>query len=50
MPTHDIIDNGNEKLVDHILEFLARPGRALLAVGYFLLSRFQLLTGTRLCS
>ncbi len=35
MPTHDIIDNRKEKLVDHINRILASTGSARFAVGYF---------------
>ena len=38
MPTHDIIDNRNEKLVDHIKRILSSTDRARFAVGYFFLS------------
>lgn len=38
MPTHDIIDNRNEKLVDHINSILASTEAARFAVGYFFLS------------
>ena len=38
VPTHDIIDNRNEKLVDHINSILASSIRARFAVGYFFLS------------
>lgn len=38
MPTHDIIDNRNEKLVDHINKILHSTERARFAVGYFFLS------------
>jgi len=38
MPTHDIIDNRNEKLVDHINRILGSTGAARFAVGYFFLS------------
>ncbi|MFC1841209.1 helicase-related protein [Thermodesulfobacteriota bacterium] len=38
MPTHDIIDNRNEKLVDHINSILASTDSAKFAVGYFFLS------------
>jgi superfamily II DNA/RNA helicase len=38
MPTHDIIDNQNEKLVDHINRILGSTGAARFAVGYFFLS------------
>ena len=38
MPTHDIIDNRNEKLVDHINSILNSTDAARFAVGYFFLS------------
>ncbi len=38
MPIHDIIDNRNEKLVDHIKSILSSTDRARFAVGYFFLS------------
>ena len=38
MPTHDIIDNRNEKLVDHINSILNSTDSARFAVGYFFLS------------
>ena len=38
MPSHDIIDNRNEKLVDHIKRILSSIDRARFAVGYFFLS------------
>lgn len=41
MPAHDIIDNRNEKLVDHINRILPSTERAKFAVGYFFLSGFE---------
>lgn len=41
MPTHDIIDNRNQKLVDHINRILASSESARFAVGYFFLSGFE---------
>lgn len=38
MPTHDIIDNRNEILVDHINRILCSTESARFAVGYFFLS------------
>ena len=39
--THDIIDNRNEKLVEHINLILDSTEKARFAVGYFFLSGFQ---------
>src|SRR5881409_1774598 len=41
MPTHDIIDNRNEKLVDHINRILSSTEAARFAVGYFFLSGLE---------
>ncbi len=41
MPKHDIIDNRNEKLVDHINRILESTEAARFAVGYFFLSGFE---------
>lgn len=38
MPTHDIIDNRTEKLVDHLSQILGSTERARFAVGYLFLS------------
>jgi len=38
MPTHDVIDNQNEKLFDHINRILSSTGAGRFAVGYFFLS------------
>jgi HKD family nuclease len=38
MPTHDIIDNRTEKLVDHLSQMLCSCERARFAVGYLFLS------------
>ncbi len=38
---HDIIDNRNEKLVDHINRILSSTEAARFAVGYFFLSGFE---------
>ncbi len=38
MPTHDIIDNRTEKLVDHLNQMLGTSARARFAVGYLFLS------------
>ena len=51
MSAHDIIDNRNEKLVDHINRILESTEAARFAVGYFFLSGFttiaQRLAGVR---
>ena len=41
MPTHDIIDNRNEKLVDHINTILGSTESARFAVGYFFVSGLE---------
>ncbi len=41
MPTHDIIDNRTEKLVDHIRRMLASSESAKFAVGYFFVSGLE---------
>ena len=41
MPTHDIIDNRREKLVDHIKRMLDSTEIARFAVGYFFLSGLE---------
>ena len=41
MPTHDIIDNRKEKLVDHINRILSSTASARFAVGYFFLSGLE---------
>ena len=41
--SHDIIDNRNERLVDHILKILPSADRAKFAVGYFFLSGLEAL-------
>ena len=41
MPTHDIIDNRNEKLVKHISQILSSTESAKFAVGYFFLSGLE---------
>jgi len=38
MPAHDIIDNRNEKLIDHLNEMLGSCDRGRFAVGYLFLS------------
>jgi superfamily II DNA/RNA helicase/HKD family nuclease len=45
MPTHDIIDNRNEKLVDHINRILSSTDEARFAVGYFFLSGLTSIAG-----
>jgi len=45
MPAHDIIDNRNEKLVDHINRILASTDAARFAVGYFFLSGLTSIAG-----
>ena len=41
MPAHNIIDNRNEKLADHIRRILESSEAARFAVGYFFLSGFR---------
>jgi len=41
MPTHDIIDNRTERLVDHINRILPSTEQAKFAVGYFFLSGLE---------
>ncbi len=41
MPTHDIIDNRSEKLVEHINRILGSTESARFAVGYFFLSGLE---------
>lgn len=41
MPTHDIIDNRRERLVDHINRILSSTESARFAVGYFFLSGLE---------
>ena len=41
MPTHDIIDNRSEKLVEHINRILSSTESARFAVGYFFLSGLE---------
>jgi len=41
MPVHDIIDNRNERLIDHINRILPSVERAKFAVGYFFLSGLE---------
>ena len=43
MPPHDIIDNRNEKLIDHILTILPQSDCARFAVGYLFLSGLEAL-------
>ena len=48
MPTHDIIDNRKEKLVDHINRILSSTESARFAVGYFFLSGLESIAGDEL--
>jgi hypothetical protein len=41
MPTHDIIDNREEKLIDHVNKILQTSKRAHFAVGYLFVSGLQ---------
>ncbi|MFB3896623.1 MAG: helicase-related protein [bacterium] len=41
MPTHDIIDNRKEKLIDHINQILSSTDSARFAVGYFFVSGLE---------
>ena len=41
MPSHDVIDNRDEKLSDHVGRLLAHSETAKFAVGYFFLSGFE---------
>ena len=45
MPTHDIIDNRHEKLVDHINQILASTEAPRFAVGYFFLLGLESIAG-----
>src|SRR5271165_2180872 len=45
MPIHDIIDDRNEKLVDHINRILSSTEAARFAVGYFFLSGLTCIAG-----
>ena len=45
MPTHDIIDNRGEKLVDHVNRILGSTEAARFAVGYFFLSGLTSIAG-----
>ncbi|MCD6394977.1 MAG: helicase [Planctomycetes bacterium] len=49
MPSHDIIDNHDEKLVDHIKQILPAADSAKFAVGYFFLSGLEAI-GSQLSS
>jgi hypothetical protein len=44
MPTHDIIDNRTQKLVDHINRILGSTEAARFAVGYLFLSSLTSIT------
>jgi hypothetical protein len=48
MPTHDIVDNRREKLVDHINQILGTTASARLAVGYFFLSGLEAIARRKL--
>jgi hypothetical protein len=41
MPTHDIIDNRDQKLVEHINQILSTTDAARFAVGYFFVSGLE---------
>jgi superfamily II DNA or RNA helicase len=41
MPTHDVIDNREQRLVDHINQILSTTELARFAVGYFFASGFE---------
>lgn len=41
MPTHDIIDNREQRLVDHIRQILSTTDSARFAVGYFFVSGLE---------
>jgi hypothetical protein len=41
MPTHDIIDNREQRLVDHINQILSTSEAARFAVGYFFVSGLE---------
>ena len=41
MPAHDIIDNRDQKLVDHVNQILSSTDAAKFAVGYFFLSGLE---------
>ena len=45
MPAHDIIDNRQEKLVDHINRILDSSDAARFVVGYFFLSGLMAISG-----
>lgn len=45
MPSHDIVDNRTEKLVDHIRRILPGSQAAHFAVGYFFLSGLEAVAG-----
>ena len=49
MPTHDIIDNRTEKLIDHLGQMLGSSERARFAVGYLFLSGLTSVAGRLLC-
>lgn len=45
MPTHDIIDNRKEKLVEHVNRILSSSQAARFAVGYFFLELCSINSG-----
>ena len=45
MPSHDIIDNRTERLVDHIRRILPGSQAARFAVGYCFLSGLEAVAG-----
>ena len=49
MPTHEIIDNRKELLVDHINRILSSTEAARFAVGYFFLSGLTSVAGKLNC-
>ncbi len=45
MDSHDIIDNRNEKLLDHVLTIMPKCNRARFAVGYLFVSGLEAISG-----
>ena len=43
MPSHDIIDNRKEKLIEHVKSLLKDSVRAKFAVGYLFISGLELI-------